>query len=68
MKILLAAISRPGRLEAVARGIARPRQGRTKEKYDKVGGLTSVIEDAAEGAMRGLEPEGTCDVLVSTAR
>jgi formylglycine-generating enzyme required for sulfatase activity len=29
----------------------------TKDNYDKVGGLTGLIEDAAERAMRGIEPE-----------
>ena len=29
----------------------------TKDNYDKVGGLTGLIEDAAERAMRGFEPE-----------
>jgi formylglycine-generating enzyme required for sulfatase activity len=29
----------------------------TKDNYDKVGGLRGLIEDAAERALRGLEPE-----------
>jgi formylglycine-generating enzyme required for sulfatase activity len=29
----------------------------TKDNYDKVGGLNGLIEDAAERALRGLEPE-----------
>jgi formylglycine-generating enzyme required for sulfatase activity len=29
----------------------------TKDNYDKVGGLKGLIEDAAERALRGLEPE-----------
>ena len=29
----------------------------TKDNYDKVGGLTGMIEDAAERALRGIEPE-----------
>ena len=29
----------------------------TKDNYDKVGGLTGLIEDAAERALRGIEPE-----------
>jgi formylglycine-generating enzyme required for sulfatase activity len=29
----------------------------TKDNYEKVGGLTGLIEDAAERAMRGFEPE-----------
>ena len=29
----------------------------TKDNYDKVGGLEGLIEDAAERALRGLEPE-----------
>jgi Novel STAND NTPase 1/TIR domain len=29
----------------------------TKDNYDKVGGLTGLIEDAAERALRGFEPE-----------
>jgi hypothetical protein len=29
----------------------------TKAHYDKVGGLQGLIEDAAERAMRGIEPE-----------
>jgi hypothetical protein len=29
----------------------------TQDNYDKVGGLTGLIEDAAERALRGLEPE-----------
>lgn len=29
----------------------------TKDNYDKVGGLTGLIEDAAERALRGIDPE-----------
>ena len=29
----------------------------TKDNYDKVGGLTGLIEDAGERALRGIEPE-----------
>jgi formylglycine-generating enzyme required for sulfatase activity len=29
----------------------------TKDNYDKVGGLTRLIEDAAERALRGIDPE-----------
>ena len=29
----------------------------TKDNYDKVGGLKGLIEDAAERALRGIEPE-----------
>jgi formylglycine-generating enzyme required for sulfatase activity len=37
----------------------------TKDNYDKVGGLKGLIEDAAERALRGLEPEQ--DVPLSSA-
>jgi formylglycine-generating enzyme required for sulfatase activity len=38
----------------------------TKDNYDKVGGLKGLIEDAAERALRGLEPEQDVPLLSAT--
>jgi formylglycine-generating enzyme required for sulfatase activity len=38
----------------------------TKDNYDKVGGLKGLIEDAAERALRGLEPEQDVPLLSTT--
>ena len=36
----------------------------TKDNYDKVGGLSGLIEDAAERALRGLGAEGRCAAAI----